>query len=84
MPIARSSTQQLQRAHGSQQDEVRAAWTAARSSWRACARSSSSTLLLANTLEGFFADPIYGGNRDKAGWKTGRLPRRRGRLHDAC
>ena len=26
-------------------------------------------LLLRNTMEGFFADPIYGGNRDKAGWK---------------
>jgi gluconate 2-dehydrogenase gamma chain len=26
-------------------------------------------LLLANTQEGFFADPIYGGNRDMAGWK---------------
>jgi gluconate 2-dehydrogenase gamma chain len=25
--------------------------------------------LLANTMEGFFADPIYGGNRDMAGWK---------------
>jgi gluconate 2-dehydrogenase gamma chain len=25
--------------------------------------------LLALTVEGFFADPIYGGNRDKAGWK---------------
>lgn len=25
--------------------------------------------LLAITMEGFFADPIYGGNRDKAGWK---------------
>jgi len=22
-----------------------------------------------NTEEGFFADPLYGGNRDKAGWK---------------
>jgi gluconate 2-dehydrogenase gamma chain len=27
------------------------------------------TLMLANTMEGFFADPIYGGNRDMAGWK---------------
>lgn len=27
------------------------------------------TLLLQNTQEGFFADPIYGGNRDMAGWK---------------
>ena len=26
-------------------------------------------LLIRNTMEGFFADPIYGGNRDKAGWK---------------
>ena len=25
--------------------------------------------LLANTIEGFFADPMYGGNRGKAGWK---------------
>jgi gluconate 2-dehydrogenase gamma chain len=25
--------------------------------------------LLQNTHEGFFADPIYGGNRDMAGWK---------------
>lgn len=27
-------------------------------------------LLLANTQEGFFADPVYGGNRDKIGWST--------------
>jgi gluconate 2-dehydrogenase gamma chain len=26
-------------------------------------------LLLQNTMEGFFADPLYGGNRDMAGWK---------------
>jgi gluconate 2-dehydrogenase gamma chain len=26
-------------------------------------------LLLENTREGFFADPIYGGNRDMVGWK---------------
>jgi gluconate 2-dehydrogenase gamma chain len=26
-------------------------------------------LVLQNTTEGFFADPIYGGNRDMAGWK---------------
>jgi gluconate 2-dehydrogenase gamma chain len=26
--------------------------------------------MLAITVEGFFADPIYGGNRDKAGWKV--------------
>ena len=26
-------------------------------------------LLLQNTQEGYFADPVYGGNRDMAGWK---------------
>lgn len=26
-------------------------------------------MLLQNTIEGFFADPMYGGNRDMAGWK---------------
>lgn len=26
-------------------------------------------LLLQNVMEGFFSDPIYGGNRDMAGWK---------------
>jgi gluconate 2-dehydrogenase gamma chain len=28
----------------------------------------------ANTLEGYFADPIYGGNRDMAGWKLVGFP----------
>ncbi len=27
------------------------------------------TMFLQNTVEGFFSDPIYGGNRDMAGWK---------------
>jgi gluconate 2-dehydrogenase gamma chain len=27
------------------------------------------SLLLRNTAEGFFSDPLYGGNRDKIGWK---------------
>jgi gluconate 2-dehydrogenase gamma chain len=26
-------------------------------------------LLLQNTIEGFFSDPLYGGNRDMIGWK---------------
>ena len=26
-------------------------------------------IILQNAMEGFFADPIYGGNRDMAGWK---------------
>ena len=31
-------------------------------------------MLLQNTGEGFFADPIYGGNRDFAGWKLVGFP----------
>src|SRR5882672_10017009 len=31
-------------------------------------------LLLDNTIEGFFSDPIYGGNRDKLGWKLVGFP----------
>jgi gluconate 2-dehydrogenase gamma chain len=26
-------------------------------------------IVLQNTMEGYFADPVYGGNRDMAGWK---------------
>jgi len=31
-------------------------------------------LLLDNTIEGFFSDPIYGGNREKVGWKLVGFP----------
>jgi gluconate 2-dehydrogenase gamma chain len=31
-------------------------------------------LLWANTQEGFFADPMYGGNREKTGWKLVGFP----------
>jgi gluconate 2-dehydrogenase gamma chain len=31
-------------------------------------------MLLANTIEGFFSDPIYGGNRGKVGWKLVGFP----------
>jgi gluconate 2-dehydrogenase gamma chain len=31
-------------------------------------------LLLQNTQEGFFSDPVYGGNRDMAGWKLVGFP----------
>ena len=30
--------------------------------------------LLANTVEGFFADPAYGGNRDMVGWRMVGFP----------
>lgn len=30
--------------------------------------------ILANTIEGFFSDPVYGGNRDMAGWRLVGFP----------
>ena len=32
------------------------------------------SMLLTNTMEGFFSDPIYGGNRDKIGWRLVGFP----------
>jgi gluconate 2-dehydrogenase gamma chain len=32
-------------------------------------KSFFTLFLLRNTLEGFFGDPLYGGNKDMAGWK---------------
>lgn len=31
-------------------------------------------MLLQNTVEGYFGDPLYGGNRDKVGWKLVGFP----------
>lgn len=31
-------------------------------------------MLLQNTFEGYFSDPLYGGNRDKVGWKLVGFP----------
>ena len=41
----------------------------------------SSAGLLAITMEGFFADPIYGGNRNKVSWKMLGFP---GPAGDLC
>jgi gluconate 2-dehydrogenase gamma chain len=32
------------------------------------------SMLLANCMEGFFSDPVYGGNREKAGWRLVGFP----------
>ena len=34
-------------------------------------------------MEGMFADPVYGGNKDFAGWKLVEIPRRAGEFHAA-
>lgn len=40
-------------------------------------------MLLQNTIEGFFADPLYGANRDMAGWKLVGFPGARYDYRDA-
>jgi gluconate 2-dehydrogenase gamma chain len=57
---------QLNAAH---QDEVLGTLDHGTLSFDALPATAFFELLLQNTVEGFFADPIYGGNRDKIGWK---------------
>ncbi|HWL05118.1 MAG TPA: gluconate 2-dehydrogenase subunit 3 family protein [Xanthobacteraceae bacterium] len=49
------------------QDTVLQAFEAGKVDYKAAAGFFN--LVLQNTMEGFFADPIYGGNKDMAGWK---------------
>ncbi|HEV8021035.1 MAG TPA: gluconate 2-dehydrogenase subunit 3 family protein [Candidatus Lustribacter sp.] len=56
----------LDRAH---QDDVLTALDGAKLSFDAVPAKTFFEMLYGNTVEGFFADPLYGGNRDKAGWK---------------
>lgn len=53
----------------SQRDAVLGALETGKLAFDAYPPSAFFDLLMQNTVEGFFADPIYGGNRDKMGWK---------------
>ena len=57
-----------------QQDEVLKALDEGKFPMEAVAPRFFFNLLLDNTIEGFFSDPIYGGNRDKIGWKLVGFP----------
>jgi gluconate 2-dehydrogenase gamma chain len=57
-----------------QQDEILKEMEAGKSEFKSVSSSFFFNLLLVNTMEGFFADPIYGGNRDKIGWKLVGFP----------
>ena len=57
-----------------QQDEVLRALDEGKFPLEAVPARFFFNLLLDNTIEGFFADPIYGGNRDKVGWKLVGFP----------
>ena len=57
-----------------QQDEVLRALDEGKFPLEAVPARFFFNMLLENTIEGFFADPIYGGNRDKVGWKLVGFP----------
>lgn len=52
-----------------QQDEVLHAMEEGKIELESMSSRLFFNLLLRNTLEGFFSDPMYGGNRDKIGWR---------------
>ena len=52
-----------------QQDEVLTALEAGKITLEQVGAQRFFALLWNNTQEGFFADPVYGGNRDKVAWK---------------
>ena len=52
-----------------QQDALLAAMEAGKVHFEGFDAQSLFIEVLNNTMEGFFADPIYGGNRDMASWK---------------
>ena len=52
-----------------EQDEVLKALEAGKIELPSLSAKLFFDLLWRNTEEGFFADPLYGGNRDKVGWK---------------
>lgn len=54
---------------GDEQDEFLRALEAGQWSLADVPSSVFFETLLANTIEGYFADPVYGGNRDMAGWR---------------
>ena len=57
-----------------QQDEVLRALDEGKFPLEAVPARFFFNMLLDNTIEGYFSDPIYGGNRDKAGWKLVGFP----------
>ena len=59
-----------------QQDEVITALEARQGDrlHLADARRRSSTRVRTHTMEGMFADPVYGGNKDFAGWRLVGFP----------
>ncbi|QRI66053.1 gluconate 2-dehydrogenase subunit 3 family protein [Shinella sp. PSBB067] len=56
------------------QDDILAAMEDGELEFEGVAAPAFFALVLENTIEGFFSDPIYGGNRDMAGWRLVGFP----------
>jgi len=54
---------------GDQQDEILKGLEKGDIDLKTVDAKSFFTMFLQNTMEGFFSDPLYGGNRDMVGWK---------------
>lgn len=59
---------------GAEQDTLLAALEAGSAGIAGMDEKGFFELLLQNVMEGYFADPIYGGNRDMVGWKLVGFP----------
>lgn len=56
------------------QDAVLAALDKSTATFASVPAKTFFEMLLANTIEGFFSDPMYGGNRNKTGWRLVGFP----------
>jgi gluconate 2-dehydrogenase gamma chain len=59
---------------GAHQDDVLTALDQANLSFESVPAKVFFEMLYGNAVEGFFADPLYGGNRNKVGWKLVGFP----------
>ncbi|GEN32140.1 gluconate 2-dehydrogenase gamma chain [Cerasibacillus quisquiliarum] len=59
---------------GEQQDEILKAFEEGKEKMRGASSKSFFQLLRQMTIEGAYADPLYGGNRDMMGWKMREFP----------
>ncbi|MEH2764734.1 gluconate 2-dehydrogenase subunit 3 family protein, partial [Klebsiella pneumoniae] len=57
-----------------QQDEALGLWESGKAEFKQLPASLFFTYLLQNTREGFFSDPIHGGNKGMVGWTLINFP----------
>ena len=71
---AKRYSKTFERLSGAEQDEVLRGLEAGKIDLPGVPARSFFAMLHTNTIESFFADPMYGGNRDKVGWKLVGFP----------